>query len=92
MDSRFMIDIATYKQMHRNQDNEPEQHSSDREELPIKLLSEDNPMLGDTFFLCLPTSIAGFNMQTKEWSAYHFGSLSLTTHFYMASTDNWQSI
>ncbi|KAK0761359.1 hypothetical protein N5P37_006309 [Trichoderma harzianum] len=67
MDSRFMIDIATYKQMHRNQDNEPEQHSSDREELPIKLLSEDNPMLGDNFFLCLPTSIAGFNMQTKEW-------------------------
>ncbi|KAL6799935.1 P-loop containing nucleoside triphosphate hydrolase protein [Trichoderma sp. SZMC 28012] len=67
MDSRFMIDIATYKQMHRNQDNEAEQHSSDREELPIKLLSEDNPMLGDSFFLCLPTSIAGFNMQTKEW-------------------------
>ncbi|KKP07337.1 ATPase [Trichoderma harzianum] len=67
MDSRFMIDIATYKQMHRNHDNEAEQHSSDREELPIKLLSEDNPMLGDSFFLCLPTSIAGFNMQTKEW-------------------------
>ncbi|PNP50397.1 hypothetical protein THARTR1_08924 [Trichoderma harzianum] len=67
MDSRFMIDIATYKQMHRNQDNELEQHSPNREELPIKLLSEDNPMLGDNFFLCLPTSIAGFNMQTKEW-------------------------
>ncbi|KAK4085061.1 uncharacterized protein Triagg1_51 [Trichoderma aggressivum f. europaeum] len=67
MDSRFMIDIATYKQMHRNQDNEAEQHSYDREELPIKFLSEDNPMLGDSFFLCLPTSIAGFNMQTKEW-------------------------
>lgn len=76
-----MIDIATYKQMHRNQDNEAEQHSADREELPTKLLSEDNPMLGDTFFLCLPTSIAGFNMQTKEWSAYHHGSLGLTTRF-----------
>lgn len=80
-----MIDIATYKQMHRNQDKEVEQHLPDRE--TMKFLSEDNPMLGDNFFLCLPTSIAGFNMQTKEWSAYRFCSLSLTKPFYTASTN-----
>ncbi|PTB53826.1 hypothetical protein M431DRAFT_6109 [Trichoderma harzianum CBS 226.95] len=69
MDSRFMIDIATYKQMHRNQGNETEQQFQlpDGEELPVRYLSEQSPMLGDNFFLCLPTSIAGFNMQTKEW-------------------------
>ncbi|KAG6356761.1 hypothetical protein INS49_014635 [Diaporthe citri] len=69
-DSRYMIDIATYKQMHRNK--EPERFvARDGAETEDELASEhmacDNPKLGDDFFMCLPPAIPGFNMQKKEW-------------------------
>ncbi|KAL7911733.1 P-loop containing nucleoside triphosphate hydrolase protein [Trichoderma velutinum] len=67
MDSRFMIDISTYKQMHRNEGKETEQESTDRENFPFQHSFEHNSKLEDDFILCLPPSIAGFNMQTKEW-------------------------
>jgi hypothetical protein len=33
-------------------------------------MSEDNPDLADDFFMCLPTSMIGFNMDKKEWGKY----------------------
>ncbi|KZL65862.1 AAA family ATPase [Colletotrichum tofieldiae] len=61
-DSRFMVDFNTYNQMH-NQLNE----DVGNDDLEPVLMAQDEPDLGDDFFLCLPTSIHGFNMQKKEW-------------------------
>ncbi|KAF4339550.1 AAA family ATPase [Fusarium beomiforme] len=68
MDSRFMIDMETYKYMHPKAAAEaviPDvevtdtigPHNWDR----VKLSSSDD------FIMCLPTTIIGFNMHKKEW-------------------------
>lgn len=79
-----MIDIATQKRLHPNPELqrdskgelEAEYMSQDGTELErdteleleTEYMSQDFPELGDEFFMCLPTSIPGFNMQKKEWS------------------------
>lgn len=59
-----MIDTVTFKKMHPD----PEGRSTaNRDELGDKYLTQEDPSLGDEFFMCLPSTITGFNMQRKEW-------------------------
>lgn len=67
MTARFMVDIATHKQMHRDGKPDRARPTPDEDELEAEYMSQDDPDLGDEFFMCLPTSIPGFNMQKKEW-------------------------
>ncbi|KAI1423327.1 ATPase [Xylaria sp. FL1777] len=64
-DPRFMVDTATFKQMHPP--NEEESQVPNHDDLGPELMSQDKPSLSDTVFLCLPTTLSGFNMQKKEW-------------------------
>ncbi|KAM0546980.1 hypothetical protein ACHAPJ_010642 [Fusarium lateritium] len=66
--SRFMVDTATYKQMHPPATN-PTSTVSYYDDLGPELMAQDEPPpeLGDEFYMCLPTSLNGFNMQKKEW-------------------------
>ncbi|KAE9374916.1 P-loop containing nucleoside triphosphate hydrolase protein [Stipitochalara longipes BDJ] len=65
-DPRFMIDIATYKQMHpSDEDKAPHVHNND--ELGIEIMLKDIAPQEDEFLLCLPKTIPGFNMNKKEW-------------------------
>ncbi|KAI2615922.1 hypothetical protein GGR54DRAFT_255090 [Hypoxylon sp. NC1633] len=77
-DSRFMIDTATYKQMHGspNSTGPPAQTHSD---LGPEIMSQDNPDLGDEFYMCLPTTLNGFNMQKKEWVSLQVGLIEDVT-------------
>ncbi|CAH0032599.1 unnamed protein product [Clonostachys rhizophaga] len=59
--SRYMIDMETYKRLH------PSQASDLRDDLGKENMEQDEPPLGDQFYLCLPVHIIGFNMQNKEW-------------------------
>ncbi|CAI6034512.1 unnamed protein product [Clonostachys chloroleuca] len=59
--SRYMIDMETYKRMH------PTQASQYRDDLGKENMEQDEPPLGDKFYMCLPVHIIGFNMQNKEW-------------------------
>ncbi|KAK1983518.1 ATPase [Colletotrichum cereale] len=61
-DFRFMVDFNTYNQMHsQSSDN------AGKDDIGPEVMDQDEPDLGDDFFLCLPTSMYGFNMQKKEW-------------------------
>lgn len=60
-----MVDTAIFKQMHP-------QHKGDKaaickDDLGPEIMSQDEPSLSDSFFMCLPTTLSGFNMQKKEW-------------------------
>ncbi|QPC72221.1 hypothetical protein HYE68_002973 [Fusarium pseudograminearum] len=73
--SRFMVDIATHKKLHRDANTRSQrQESPGPNDLESRYMSQDDPDLGDEFFLCLPTSIYGFNMDKKEW-------VNLDVHF-----------
>ncbi|KAM0289577.1 hypothetical protein ACHAPQ_006901 [Fusarium lateritium] len=66
--SRFMVDIATHKKLHRDGNGRSQRAPSPGpNDLDAKYMSEDRPDLKDDFFMCLPTSIFGFNMDKKEW-------------------------
>ncbi|ETS74037.1 hypothetical protein PFICI_13903 [Pestalotiopsis fici W106-1] len=61
---RYMVDMKTYYEMH------PPETANSRDsskELDSELMVIENPDLGDSFFLCLPSSIFGFNMHKHEW-------------------------
>ncbi|KAH7464081.1 hypothetical protein FOMA001_g17905 [Fusarium oxysporum f. sp. matthiolae] len=66
--SRFMIDIATYNQMHPPANNRPAPTPL-QDELGPHVMAQDDPLpdLGDEFYMCLPTTVYGFNMQKKDW-------------------------
>ncbi|KAF4447967.1 hypothetical protein F53441_8558 [Fusarium austroafricanum] len=73
--SRFMVDIATHKKLHRDANSRTQrQPSPGPNDLESRYMSQENPDLGDDFFMCLPTSIFGFNMDKKEW-------VNLDVHF-----------
>ena len=61
-----MIDTVTYKQMHPPKTGADAPHRN-RDGLGGRVMALDNPTLPDSFYMCLPTSISGFNMQKKEW-------------------------
>jgi hypothetical protein len=66
--SRFMVDIVTHKKLHRDGNISSQRAPySGPDVLDAKYMSEDSPDLADDFFMCLPTSIFGFNMDKKEW-------------------------
>lgn len=61
-----MIDTETYNQMHP-EDRTKDNPGKSRDDIGPEIMSQDEPELGDEFYMCLPTSIFGFNMQKKEW-------------------------
>ncbi|SCN90228.1 related to TOB3 (member of AAA-ATPase family) [Fusarium fujikuroi] len=66
--SRYMIDRATFRQMHPPTSGQqaPVRYQDD---LGPDVMAQDEPVpdLGDGFYMCLPTSLYGFNMQKKDW-------------------------
>ncbi|KAF5618856.1 aaa family atpase [Fusarium tjaetaba] len=66
--SQFMIDRATFRQMHPPSTGQqaPVRY---RDDLGPEIMAQDEPLpdLGDGFYMCLPTSLYGFNMQKKDW-------------------------
>ncbi|KAF4828978.1 ATPase family AAA domain-containing protein 3 [Colletotrichum tropicale] len=60
-DARFMVDYRTYSQMH------PESDAIKDKNVGPGSMHDDDSELDDEFYMCLPTSIPGFNMQKKEW-------------------------
>ncbi|KAI0968984.1 ATPase [Xylaria arbuscula] len=76
-DPRFMIDTATFKQMHPL--DEGERGMPNRDDLGPEKMSQDDPDLGDDFFMCLPTTLSGFNMQKKEWVTLRVGFIEDVT-------------
>lgn len=63
-----MIDRATFRQMHPSTSGQqaPVRYHDD---LGPDVMAQDEPVpdLGDGFYMCLPTSLYGFNMQKKDW-------------------------
>ena len=64
-----MIDFTTHKKLHGDTAVQKEREIRPEPGHPNhpRVMSQDNPNLGDEFFMCLPTSIYGFNMDKKEW-------------------------
>ncbi|KAF5580458.1 aaa family atpase [Fusarium pseudocircinatum] len=66
--SRFMIDRTTFRQMHPPTSGQqaPPRY---RDDLGPEIMAQDEPLpdLGDGFYMCLPISLYGFNMQKKDW-------------------------
>ncbi|KAH7182325.1 P-loop containing nucleoside triphosphate hydrolase protein [Fusarium flagelliforme] len=64
--SRFMVDTKTYIQMHPRSQQSPPPY---RDDLGPEFMAQDDPHddLGDEFFMCLPPTLNGFDMQKKEW-------------------------
>jgi hypothetical protein len=70
--SRFMVDIETHKKLHRDANTRTQrQQSPGPTDLEPRYMCQDDPDLGDDFFMCLPTSIFGFNMDKKQWVNLH---------------------
>ncbi|CCF36483.1 ATPase [Colletotrichum higginsianum] len=69
--SRFMVDLETYKKMHPTpQPPQPQQaprKSSNQKEIPPLDLMSDIPPADDTFLMCLPSTMKGFDMDSKTW-------------------------
>ncbi|KAI8295937.1 AAA family ATPase [Colletotrichum sp. SAR 10_98] len=63
-DARFMVDHETYCKMHPGEGDDDGSESGD---LEPDIMNQDFPELEDEFFMCLPTTMIGFNMQKKEW-------------------------
>ncbi|KAJ0130194.1 Uncharacterized protein HZ326_26706 [Fusarium oxysporum f. sp. albedinis] len=56
--SRFMVNIATHKKLHRDAKARAQpQVSPGPDDLELRHMSQDNPDLADEFFICLPASI-----------------------------------
>ena len=62
-----MIDYATYKQMHPHDPKNGPQVIN-QGDLGRAVMARDDPPADDSFLLCLPNTIPGFNMNKKEWS------------------------
>ncbi|KAJ3579511.1 hypothetical protein NPX13_g1058 [Xylaria arbuscula] len=75
-DPRFMIDTAVFRQMHPPTGG---RERMTRDDLGPKVMSQDEPDLPDTFFMCLPTTLPGFNMQKKEWVTLEVGHVQEVT-------------
>lgn len=57
-----MVDFETHVRLHA----EKEPMTGD-EDLGSDTMCDDSPDLGDGFFMCLPTTTIGYDMQTKDW-------------------------
>jgi hypothetical protein len=64
-----MIDLSTFQQMHPSDLKKESRSARERErELTSKEMSQKEPPRDDSFVLCLPKIIPGFDMNKKEWS------------------------
>ncbi|KDN68602.1 putative ATPase [Colletotrichum sublineola] len=70
--SRFMIDLETYNKMHPPSQPPQEPKSSRKPPNPNEILKVDmmseKPPEDDNFLMCLPSTMKGFDMNTKTWS------------------------
>ncbi|KAI9748737.1 MAG: hypothetical protein M4579_007137 [Chaenotheca gracillima] len=71
-DTRYMIDINTYKEMHPP----PGSKAPNRDDLGPEAMIPNNPPRGDDFILCLPSTIPGYHMQKKDWITLHVSRMS----------------
>lgn len=67
-----MVDLETYKKIHSPSQPQqikrtPLRSSSQNESLPLDMMSE-TPPADDTFLMCLPSTMKGFDMDSKAWS------------------------
>lgn len=62
-----MIDMGLYKRLHPSDEPDHNSDQAEGDELAEEYMSQDDPPLGDEFFMCLPPSIPGFDMQRKKW-------------------------
>ncbi|KAF5638790.1 AAA family ATPase [Fusarium tjaetaba] len=68
MDTRFMIDMETYKYMHpKASGKEIERHMAVIRTIDPQQIHHAELSARDDFLMCLPTTIVGFNMNKKEW-------------------------
>jgi len=63
-----MIDISTFKQMHPSKDSKQDSRFASELELTPEEMSQERLPRDDSFVLCLPKTIPGFDMNKKEWS------------------------
>lgn len=63
-----MVGMETYKRMHP-ETNKPST-TSDQDVLEDLVMEQDCPDLGDSFYMCLPATIVGYNMQRKAWGTF----------------------
>lgn len=68
------MDYRTYNQMH------PDRKHTFNSDIGPEIKLDDSWEPDDTFFMCLPTQIPGFNMQKKEWGTWYWsiGGIRLT--------------
>ncbi|PNP85354.1 hypothetical protein FNYG_01183 [Fusarium nygamai] len=70
MDSRFMIDMETYKYMHlKASGKEIDRHMTVIRTIDPQQMHHAELSARNDFIMCLPTTIVGFNMNKKEWGA-----------------------
>jgi hypothetical protein len=60
--------MSTFKQMHPPKESKDETHFPTALELTPVELSQEKVPRDDSFVLCLPKTIPGFDMNKKEWS------------------------
>lgn len=65
--SRFIIDVGFYNRLHVSENSPHSNAQTEEQELEAEYMLQDDPKLGDEFFMCLPPSIPGLNMHRKEW-------------------------
>lgn len=75
MNPRYMIDLATYRQMHSNESELPPQH----DDLGQQAMVNDEPP-EDPFVLLLPANILGFGFHDKKWSKAMVPALDSIVH------------
>ena len=66
--SRFMIDMVTYKKLHGKQEG-PAPVNKPPTRLPEMKMKNEKPP-SDDFFYLLPVNMNGFHMVEKRWGKY----------------------
>ncbi|KAF2999956.1 hypothetical protein E8E14_003520 [Neopestalotiopsis sp. 37M] len=61
------MDQKTYSEMRRKKHSTADSYDKKADRLVAEMMDEEDPDLNDSFFMCLPTEIVGFDMQKKEW-------------------------
>lgn len=77
---RFMIDMSTYRKIHKESDNNlhavMESHRKKYDSWPTEI--NITQTVDDDVLILLPPHIPGFEMQTKKWGMFNLQSLQCT--------------
>lgn len=65
--TRFMIDMRTYRKLHPRKEDESRGSWTTRTTLTEEEMDDDDPPSSDFFYL-LPPNLFGFHMLEKRWS------------------------